>query len=108
MVAPKLPRAAGARGGPGAALSRGGTWWPRSCPESGVGARAAERHGGLEAAPSREAGAIVLTWSLYAEVPGPQGTDSGPQAHPRRGYEPAGGPTTFPRAAFLSLYVLGF
>jgi hypothetical protein len=44
---------------------------------------------GHVAALSREAGAIVLT-CLYAGVPGPQGTDSGPRAHPGRGCEPTG------------------
>jgi hypothetical protein len=76
VVAPELPRAARAHGGPGAVPSHGGTWRPRSCPESGAGARAAGTPGGLGAALSREAGAIVLTWSLYAGVPGPQGTDN--------------------------------
>jgi hypothetical protein len=33
----------------------------------------------------------VLTWSLYAGVPGLQGTGSGPYAHLERGFEPAGG-----------------
>jgi hypothetical protein len=41
-------------------------------------------------------------------VPGPQGTDSGPRAHPETGCEPAGGANILPRVAFLSLYVLGF
>jgi hypothetical protein len=55
-AAPELPRAAGARSGPGAV------------PSSGA-------HGGPGAALSREAGAVVLTWCLYARVPSPQGTD---------------------------------
>jgi hypothetical protein len=45
---------------------------------------------------------FVLTWSLYAGVSGLQGTDSGPWAHPGRGYEPAGGASVLSRAAFLS------
>jgi hypothetical protein len=44
-----------------------------------------------------------MTWSLYTGVPGPQGTDSGPRAHPGRGCEPAGGANTLFRVAFLSL-----
>jgi hypothetical protein len=51
---------------------------------------------------------FVLTWSLYAGVPGPQGTDSGPQAHPGRGYEPAGGANIISRVAFLSLVCWDF
>jgi hypothetical protein len=64
-------------------------WHPRSCLEPGTGARAVGTRGSFGAALSQEAGAIVL--SLYAGVPGPQGTDSGPRAHLRRGCEPAGG-----------------
>jgi hypothetical protein len=68
--------------------------------------RAAGTPGGLGAALSREAGAIVLTWSLYAGVPGPQGTDSGPQAHPGRGCEPTGGANILsPRSLSESLCV---
>jgi hypothetical protein len=61
VVALELPRAALACSGPGAIPSRGGTWWPRSCSEPGAGAGAAGTHGGLGAALSQEAGAIVLT-----------------------------------------------
>jgi hypothetical protein len=46
-----------------------------------------------------------LDSSLYAGVPGPQGTDSGPQAHLRRSNEIAGGANiSFPRLAFLRFY----
>jgi hypothetical protein len=45
---------------------------------------------------------FILTRSLYMRVPGLQGTDSGPRAHPRRGCEPAGGASILSRAAFLS------
>jgi hypothetical protein len=49
---------------------------------------------------------FVLTWNLYAGVPGLQGTDSGPRAHLKRGSEPVVGPTSlFPRC-FLELYIL--
>jgi hypothetical protein len=44
---------------PKAAPSGEGTWRPRSYPEPGAGA--VGTHGGLRAALSREAGAIVLT-----------------------------------------------
>jgi hypothetical protein len=54
-------RAQVTRGGPGAIPSRGGTWQPGSYPEPGAGAGAAGTHGGLGAALSREAGAVVLT-----------------------------------------------
>jgi hypothetical protein len=106
MAAPELPRATGARGGPGATLSHEGTWRPRSWPEPGAGARVTGTHGGLGAALSREEGAIVLTWSLYEGVPGPQATDSGPWAHPGRGYKPAGGTNILsPRSLSKSLCV---
>jgi hypothetical protein len=60
--------------------------------------------GSFGAALSQEAGAIVL--SLYAGVPGPQGTDSGPRAHLRRGCEPAGGANILsPRGLSESLCV---
>jgi hypothetical protein len=36
------------------------------------------------------------------EVPNLQGTDNGPQAHPGRGGEPAGGASILSRATFLS------
>jgi hypothetical protein len=101
----------GTRGSPGAALRREREPEPRGhmvAPELGAGARAAGTRGNLEATLNREAGAVVLTWSLYARVPGPQGTDSGSRAHLGRGCEPRVGPTSFPRAIFLSLYVLGF
>jgi hypothetical protein len=55
------------RGGPGATPSRGGTWWPRSCPEPREHVAAPElsqatgTHDSLGAALSREAGAVVLT-----------------------------------------------
>jgi hypothetical protein len=41
--------------------SPGDTWRPRSCPKLGAGARAAGTCGGLRAALSQEAGAVVLT-----------------------------------------------
>jgi hypothetical protein len=91
-------RATGTRGGHGAA------------PSQEVGARATGTRDTPGAVLCREAGAgaagicgdpraalpFVFTWSLYAGVPGPQDTDSGPRAHPGRGCEPAGGPTSFP------------
>jgi hypothetical protein len=105
-------------GGPGAAPSHWGTWQPRCYPEprghvaapelprAGSGSRVTGTHGGLGAALSREEGAIVLTWSLYEGVPGPQGTDSGPWAHPGRGYKPAGGTNILsPRSLSKSLCV---
>jgi hypothetical protein len=47
---------------------------------------------------------LVLDLSLYVGVLGLQGTDSGPQAHLRRGCEPTGGAnTSFPHSAFLKL-----
>jgi hypothetical protein len=45
---------------------------------------------------------FILTRSLYMRVPGLQGTDSGPRAHPRRGCELIGGANILSRAAFLS------
>jgi hypothetical protein len=63
-------------------------------------------HGGLGAALSREAGAVALTLSLYAGIHSPQGTDSGPQANPGRGCEPAGGANILsPRSLSESLCV---
>jgi hypothetical protein len=50
----------------------------------------------------------ILTWSLYAGVPGLQGTDSGPRAHPGRGHEPVGGASILSRATFLSFVHCGF
>jgi hypothetical protein len=50
----------GARGGPGASLSKE------------AGARAAEIRGSPRAAPNWEAGTVVLTCCLYTRVPGPQ------------------------------------
>jgi hypothetical protein len=45
---------------------------------------------------------FVLTWNLYAGVPGLQGTDSGPRGHLRRGSEPAGGANFLaPRSVIL-------
>jgi hypothetical protein len=55
VAAPELPSAGSE------SPSRGDTWRPRSCPELGVGARAAGTRGNLRAALSREAGAVVLT-----------------------------------------------
>jgi hypothetical protein len=78
--------AMGARGAPGAALSRE------------VGAGAAGTRSGLGAALP-----FVLTWSLYAGVSDPQGTDSGPWAHLGRRYKPAGGANILSHVAFLSL-----
>jgi hypothetical protein len=50
---------------------------------------------------------FVLTWSLYAGVPGLQGTDSGPWAHLGRGCEPAGGANfSAPRSVIL-IFLLG-
>jgi hypothetical protein len=54
MASSELPRA-----GNGSS-SRGDTWQPRSCPELGVGARAAGTRGSLKIALVREAGAVVL------------------------------------------------
>jgi hypothetical protein len=48
VTSPELPRAG--NGSP----SHGDTWWPRSCPELGAGARAARTLGVPGAAPSRE------------------------------------------------------
>jgi hypothetical protein len=45
---------------------------------------------------------FILTRSLYSGVPGLQGNDSGPQAHPRRDCEPTGGASIRSCAAFLS------
>jgi hypothetical protein len=43
---------------------------------------------------------------LYTGVPGPQGIDSGPRAHPGRGCKPTGGANILsPRSLFESLYV---
>jgi hypothetical protein len=61
VVAPELPRAMGARGGPGAAPSREREpepWGHVAAPEL---PRAAETHGGFKATLSREAGAVILT-----------------------------------------------
>jgi hypothetical protein len=73
-----LSRAAGARGGPGAAPSQ---------------EREPELRGRLATSELPLAGRRepFLTWSLYTGVPDSQGTDSGPWAHPRRGCEPVGG-----------------
>jgi hypothetical protein len=38
---------------------------------------------------------LILTWSLYAGVPGLQGFDGGPQTHLGGGYEPVGGANIF-------------
>jgi hypothetical protein len=76
----------GTRSAPGAALSREAS------------ARAAGTCGGPGAGLP-----FVFTWSLYAGVPSPQGTDNGSQALPGRGCEPAGGANIFSRVAFLSL-----
>jgi hypothetical protein len=46
---------------------------------------------------------FVLTWSLYTGVPSPQGTDSGPQAHPERGCELTAGANILFRVPFPSL-----
>jgi hypothetical protein len=51
------------RGGLGAIPSRGGTWWPRAL------SPAVRTHDGLGAVLSREAEAVVLTWSLYVRYP---------------------------------------
>jgi hypothetical protein len=81
------------RGGPEATLSRevgaGATVTcdaPRAALSQEEGVGVTGRRGGPGAALP-----FVLTWSLYAEVPGLQGTDSGPRAHLRRGCKPAGG-----------------
>jgi hypothetical protein len=84
MAAPELPRAGS--GSP----SRGDTWQPRSCPQPGGGSRCLDlklARGGTRSSGYRQ-------WP-----PGP------PRERMRsRGW----GQTSFPRAAFLSLYVLGF
>jgi hypothetical protein len=41
-------------------------------------------------------------------VPGLQGTDSAPQAHPGRGREPVGGANIFSRAALLKFVPCDF
>jgi hypothetical protein len=91
--------AVGTRDSLGAAPSRkaraGDMWRPWSCPEPGGRSRGLRTRG--------HALSFVLTWSLYERVPDPQGTDSGPQAHPGRGCEPTGGPNILSRAAILSL-----
>jgi hypothetical protein len=51
---------------------------------------------------------FVLTWSLYVGVPGPQGTDSGLQAHSGRGYEPAGGTNILFPCSLSESRTLGF
>jgi hypothetical protein len=52
------------------------------------------------------ASSFVLTWNLYAGVPGLQGTDSGPRAHLGRGSEPTGGGNiSFPALLFGTLYL---
>jgi hypothetical protein len=120
-VAPELPRAG--RGSP----SRGDTWRPRSCPEPGAGDRAAGTRGGPEL--SRAESGEPELWGHVAasELPSARrreplswleacaqgypvlrvptvapGPTSGEATNPRVG------PTSFPHAAFLSLYVLGF
>jgi hypothetical protein len=45
---------------------------------------------------------FVLTWNLYAGVPGFQGADRGPRTHLGRGCEPAGGANfSVPRSVIL-------
>jgi hypothetical protein len=49
---------------------------------------------------------FVLTWNLYAGVPGLQGIDSGLRAHLGRGSEPTGGANiSFPALLFGTLYL---
>jgi hypothetical protein len=45
---------------------------------------------------------FILTWSLYVGVSGLQDTNSGPRAHPGRGWETAGGANILSLATFLS------
>jgi hypothetical protein len=48
---------------------------------------------------------LVLSLSLYTEVPGQQGTDSGPRTHLGKGNKPIGGATiSLPRMAILNFY----
>jgi hypothetical protein len=74
------------KAGAGAQTTCGG---PEATPSQETRAGATGTHAGPGAAPSQGAGAgalghvgtrtalsFVLTWSLYAGVPGPQGTDS--------------------------------
>jgi hypothetical protein len=92
---------------------------PRAAPSREVGARATRTRGAPGAALSREvdAGAMgtrgspgaalpfVLIWSLYAGVSDPQGTDSGPRAHPERGCEPTGrANSSTPRSVILNFF----
>jgi hypothetical protein len=51
---------------------------------------------------------FVLNWSLYVGVPGPQGTDSGPRAHPGRGCEPVGGANILFPCSLSESCTLGF
>jgi hypothetical protein len=50
---------------------------------------------------------FVLTWNLYAGVPGLQGTDSGPRAHLGRGCEPAGGANFLAPRSVILIFLLG-
>jgi hypothetical protein len=96
-------------------------WQLQSCPEPEDGSQSHGDPWRPEAALSREAGVgatgkrggpgaalpFVLIWNLYAGVPGPQGTDSGPRAHLERGCEPTGGANSLtPRLVTLN-FLLG-
>jgi hypothetical protein len=71
----------------------------RSCvvaPElsrTGSRVRSRDMHGNTRALP--HAMLLTLVWSLYAGLPGPQGTDSSPRVLLGRGGEPAGGAKIF-------------
>jgi hypothetical protein len=109
---PALSREVGA----GAAGTRGA---PRAALRQEVGAGAPGTRGAPGATLHREvdAGAMgtcgspgtalpfVLIWSLYAGVSDPQGTDSGPRAHPERGCEPTGrANSSTPRSVILNFF----
>jgi hypothetical protein len=83
------------RGGPGAASSYGDTWRPRSCPEPGDGSQSRGDAWKSQNCPQPGGGSrsrcLNLKLARGGGVPGPQSTDSGSQAHPRRGCEPASG-----------------
>jgi hypothetical protein len=50
---------------------------------------------------------FVLTWNLYAGVPGLQGADSGPRPHLGRGCEPAGGANFSAPRSIILIFLLG-
>jgi hypothetical protein len=90
------------RGGPGAVLSHGGTWRPRSCPEPRGHPATSE----LPLAGRRE----PLSWlrACTRGYPVLRVPTVAPEPTPEEAANPRVGPASFPRAAFLSLYVLGF